>query len=115
MNDNKKLIAWGVLGVSLLIWLFFRDRHPMVTPVLLGLTVVVLLREIGPLRFACLPFYAGVLLLIGNIFIEPLDEAMRASLGLTGVALVLLAFFLGRRKSRTEPGMGADDSPGNDT
>lgn len=97
MKEQNKVVAWGILGGSLVLWLLLRGQHPMVTPVLIGVTLVVLARELNLVRALRIPLYAGVALVAGNLLLEGLDDGLRIAISVLGIALVLLASYLGRR------------------
>ncbi len=99
MNERQKLIAWIILGLSLALWFFLREKDPMVTPVLLAVTVLVLLAELGRLRARRIPLYAGIVLLIANAFLN-VAAAIHATLALGSMVLFLLAFLGGRGRPK---------------
>ena len=113
MTDKKKLIAWGILGLSLLLWVVFRHQHPMVTPVLLGATVLALLRELELFRGRRLPLYAGVAVMIANAFL-PVDQNAHLLLALLSMTLLALSYW-SREKAKAGTARNPENRADNDT
>lgn len=106
MTARKKLIAWSILALSLLLWYFLRHQHEMVTPVLLGTTVLVLLRELDLFRGPRLPLYAGVAVMIANAFL-PVGRAIHLALACLSMGLLAVSFWA---RERAPTGPDANDT-----